>query len=284
MNVSTHFVPNDIQLGTPPNSKDHHPNTIVVTGPNMGGKSTILRQLCIAMIMAQMGSYVPAESMIYSPIDRVFTRIGASDRMLSGESTFMVEMRETAAILMHATSRSLVILDELGRGTSTVDGYSIAYAVLLYLVERKKALTLFSTHYHDLCKAIEYHPHIDLYYMDSMVTTTPNGLPLVKFLYTFKKGFFGYSYGMNVARLAGLPDTVVSRAVELSKLGVPTFETEDQMKDDESERADRLQTFYERQNTHQQAIIDKFTSLSFTSLEELRSLQRELMESFAYYQ
>ena len=123
---------------------------MLVTGPNMGGKSTLLRQTCLAVILAQMGSFVPAESCTMTPVDKVFTRIGAQDRILEGKSTFYVEMEETKAILNQATRNSLVIIDELGRGTSTFDGQAIAEAVLNYIVKRIKCNTLFSTHYHVL--------------------------------------------------------------------------------------------------------------------------------------
>lgn len=139
------FVPNNTYIA--PND-DH--TVLLVTGPNMGGKSTLLRQTCIAVIMAQIGCFVPAESVTLTPVDRIFTRIGASDRILEGKSTFYVEMEETRNIISFATFKSLAIVDELGRGTSTFDGYSIAHAVLKYLVNRIKCRSLFSTHYHML--------------------------------------------------------------------------------------------------------------------------------------
>eukprot|EP00958_Prasinococcus_capsulatus_P028491 scaffold6844_cov357-Prasinococcus_capsulatus_cf.AAC.3 len=141
------IVPNDVELS--------RARTILLTGPNMGGKSTLLRSTCLAVILAQMGCYVPAQRAVLSPVDTIFTRLGASDRIMSGESTFMVECRETASILRSATANSLVILDELGRGTATFDGYAVAYAVLRHLTERVNCRMLFATHYHpltqDLC-------------------------------------------------------------------------------------------------------------------------------------
>jgi DNA mismatch repair protein MSH6 len=138
------FIPNDLALG------DATPAIMLITGPNMGGKSTILRQVCITAIMAQLGCYVAAESCRMSPVDRIFTRLGARDHIMAGKSTFFVELEETSKILHEASPDSLVILDELGRGTSTFDGYSIAYAVLKHL-QNTQSRVLFSTHYHKLC-------------------------------------------------------------------------------------------------------------------------------------
>ena len=142
---SKQFVPNDTLL-----SPNQDQTLLLVTGPNMGGKSTLLRQTCMSVILAQIGCYVPAESMALTPVDRIFTRIGASDRILEGKSTFYVEMEETKNIIQFATNKSLAIVDELGRGTSTFDGYSIAHAVLKYLVSSLNCRSLFSTHYHML--------------------------------------------------------------------------------------------------------------------------------------
>lgn len=145
------------------------PPIILLTGPNMGGKSTLLRQVCIIIIMAQIGCFVPAESCTLSPVDRIFTRIGANDNIMNNQSTFMVELHETSQILKFATPHSLVILDELGRGTSTFDGYSIAFSVLQHFAEQIKCRTLFSTHYHLLTDEFAHHPQIQLCQMKTMV-------------------------------------------------------------------------------------------------------------------
>lgn len=145
MNADKPFVPNDTLI-----SPNQDQTLLLVTGPNMGGKSTLLRQTCIAVILAQIGCYVPAESLTLTPVDRIFTRLGASDRILEGKSTFYVEMEETRNIISFATFKSLAIVDELGRGTSTFDGYSIAHAVLKFLVNNLRCRTLFATHYHML--------------------------------------------------------------------------------------------------------------------------------------
>ncbi len=171
------FVPNDTKL-----SPNEDQTLLLVTGPNMGGKSTLLRQTCIAVILAQIGCYVPAEKMILTPVDRVFTRIGASDRILEGKSTFYVEMEETKNIIEFATQRSLAIVDELGRGTSTFDGYSIAHAVLKYLVNRLKCRSLFSTHYHMLLDEFRHYDGVKLYHMACRANEAKDE---VVFLYKF---------------------------------------------------------------------------------------------------
>jgi DNA mismatch repair protein MSH6 len=155
MTGSKNFIPNDTLIDT-----GNSQSLLLVTGPNMGGKSTLLRQTCIAVILAQLGCYVPATHCELTLVDRIFTRIGASDRILEGKSTFYVEMEETRNVLKFATNRSLAILDELGRGTSTFDGYSIAHAVMRYLVNQLHCRTLFSTHYHMLLDEFQNYPGV----------------------------------------------------------------------------------------------------------------------------
>ena len=148
------FVPNDVKLG------GDDPLVHLITGPNMGGKSTLLRQTCVAVILCQVGCFVPAESCEMTLVDRIFTRIGANDRIMENKSTFFVEMEETKSIVEQATPHSLVIIDELGRGTSTFDGYSIAHAVLTHQVKKAGCLTLFTTHYHMLVDAFKDNPQV----------------------------------------------------------------------------------------------------------------------------
>ena len=198
------FVPNDTLL-----SPNQDQTLLLVTGPNMGGKSTLLRQTAMAVILAQIGCYVPAESMTLTPVDRVFTRIGASDRILEGKSTFYVEMEETKNIIQFATPRSLAIVDELGRGTSTFDGYSIAHAVLKYLVNQLKCRSLFSTHYHMLLDEFRAFPGVKLYHMACRANEAQDE---VVFLYKFQPGECPQSFGLNVARMAGIPKGVLDRA------------------------------------------------------------------------
>ncbi|SMF96890.1 DNA mismatch repair protein MutS [Methylomagnum ishizawai] len=196
------FVPNDLELSP-------ERRMLIITGPNMGGKSTFMRQSALIVLMAHIGSYVPAESARIGPVDRIFTRIGASDDLASGRSTFMVEMTETAHILHHATPASLVLMDEIGRGTSTFDGLSLAWAAAEHLAREIKAFTLFATHYFELialpdeCPAV-YNIHLDaVEHKDGVV-----------FLHAVKDGPANQSYGLQVAALAGVPKTVVKKARE----------------------------------------------------------------------
>jgi DNA mismatch repair protein MutS len=201
---SDRFVPNDIYL----NDTTH--NILLLTGPNMGGKSTYLRQTALIVILAQMGSFVPARSAKLSVVDRVFTRIGASDNLARGRSTFMVEMTETAAILHTATERSLILLDEVGRGTSTYDGLAIAWAAVEYLHARVRAKTLFATHYFELTELAEQLAGVKNYHVS--VKETGGG---IVFLRKVEPGAADRSYGIEVAKLAGLPNAVVDRAREV---------------------------------------------------------------------
>ena len=199
------FVPNDTILDCGDN------RVYVITGPNMAGKSTFMRQVALITIMAQCGSFVPASSANIGVCDRVFTRIGASDDMMAGQSTFMVEMNEVAEIIKHATSKSLLILDEIGRGTSTYDGMSIARAVLEYCAGKKLgARTLFATHYHELCEMEGTIKGIKNY----NVVVKKHGDSIV-FIKKIVRGGTNDSYGIDVAKLAGLPDSVIKRAKEV---------------------------------------------------------------------
>jgi DNA mismatch repair protein MutS len=201
---SERFVPNDLYLNTTTHT------ILLLTGPNMGGKSTYLRQTALIVILAQMGSFVPARSARLSVIDRVFTRIGASDNLARGRSTFMVEMTETAAILHTATARSLILLDEVGRGTSTYDGLAIAWAAIEYLHARVRAKTLFATHYFELTELAEQLSGVKNYHVS--VKETGGG---VVFLRKVEPGAADRSYGIEVAKLAGLPNEVITRAREV---------------------------------------------------------------------
>lgn len=204
------FIPNDLLLN---NSTDR---LLIITGPNMGGKSTILRQTALIQILAQIGSFVPATAAKLPIVDRVWTRVGATDDLASGRSTFMVEMTETAAILHNATPRSLILLDEIGRGTSTFDGLSIAWAVAEYIHNSPKhsAKTLFATHYHELTELAEKLPGAQNYQVLASEKTGD-----IVFLHKLQKGKASKSYGIAVARLAGFPAQAIARALTvLSKL------------------------------------------------------------------
>ena len=200
------FVPNDTQLGAADNQVS------IITGPNMAGKSTYMRQVALIVLMAQMGSFVPARSAKIGLVDRVFTRIGASDDLASGQSTFMVEMAEVATILKYATSRSLLILDEIGRGTSTYDGMAIARAVLEYAANPKRlgAKTLFATHYHELSTMEDKLPNVKNY----NIAVKKRGDQMI-FLRKIVPGATDDSYGIEVAKLAGIPNAVITRAREI---------------------------------------------------------------------
>ena len=202
------FVPNDTHFG----SEEHQVS--IITGPNMAGKSTYMRQVALIVLMAQMGSFVPARSAKIGLVDRVFTRIGASDDLASGQSTFMVEMAEVASILKYATSRSLLILDEIGRGTSTYDGMAIARAVLEYAASPKRlgAKTLFATHYHELSSMEDKLPNVKNY----NIAVKKRGDQMI-FLRKIIPGATDDSYGIEVAKLAGIPNVVISRAREILK-------------------------------------------------------------------
>ena len=208
-----YFVPNDIYLG-----KDSK-TTIVITGPNMGGKSTILRQVCIAAIIAQIGCFVPAKKCVMTLVDRIFTRIGANDKLLEGKSTFYIEMEETKNILENATKNSLIIMDELGRGTSTKDGQIIAKTVL-HQIKHKEARCLFTTHYHDIIEWCKKESKIRLSFMEAKIDEENKD---IQFKYKFIDGVCPESSGIEVAKLAGLPQKVINIAKEVkehNKLGI----------------------------------------------------------------
>jgi DNA mismatch repair protein MutS len=206
MNLGERFVPNDLVM----DSRDQQ--ILVITGPNMAGKSTFMRQVALIVLMAQVGSLVPAKAARIGVVDRIFTRVGASDNLARGQSTFMVEMTETANILNHATPRSLIILDEIGRGTSTFDGISIAWAVAEFLHDnaRVAAKTLFATHYHELTDLALTRERVSNYNV-----AVKEWQDQILFLRRIVKGGASHSYGIQVARLAGLPDAVIGRAREV---------------------------------------------------------------------
>ena len=194
------YVPNDIVM-------DNNTDILLITGPNMAGKSTYMRQLGIIAIMAQIGCFVPAEEATLPIFDKIFTRIGASDDLVSGESTFMVEMMEASRAIKYATRNSLILFDELGRGTATFDGMSLAQAILEYVANKIKCKTLFSTHYHELTDMEKTIPNLKNKHV-SAVEENSN----ITFLHKVKDGSVDKSYGINVAKLAGLPDEVIDRA------------------------------------------------------------------------
>jgi DNA mismatch repair protein MutS len=242
------FVPNDLFL----NSTTH--KILLLTGPNMGGKSTYLRQTALTVIMAQMGSFVPATKTRLGIVDRIFTRIGASDNLARGRSTFMVEMTETAAILNTATPKSLILLDEVGRGTATYDGLAIAWAAIEYLDTRIRAKTLFATHYFELTELAEQLSGVKNFHV--AVKETGTG---IAFLRKVQPGAADRSYGIEVAKLAGLPEEVVRRAREV-------------LAEHENAEARLSAQISSGDSTPQAAQLTIFTPLSQPVLERLREL------------
>jgi DNA mismatch repair protein MutS len=216
------FVPNDLRLD------GEIARFMVLTGPNMGGKSTYLRQTALLIILAQIGSFVPARSATLGVVDRIFTRIGAGDDLASGQSTFYVEMAETANILRRATDRSVLLIDEVGRGTGTVDGLSIAQAICEFLLERERRspMVLFATHFHELVALAERWPLVANYHITAVENTARNGAPV--FSHRVLPGSSSRSFGIEVARMAGLPTSVISRAKEIANAleGRPTLEAQ----------------------------------------------------------
>lgn len=205
---SGEFVANSITLSSSDDAAI--PSFALITGPNMAGKSTFLRQTALIVLLAQIGSFVPADAVLLTPVDRIFCRVGATDNLARGESTFLVEMTETAYILRNASKKSLVIMDEVGRGTSTADGFSIAFAISEYLLDSIGAKTLFATHYHELAQLI--HPRLQNLCLDVLEAEGT-----VVFLKKVISGSAAHSYGIHVAKLAGLPDSVLRRAAALQQ-------------------------------------------------------------------
>jgi DNA mismatch repair protein MutS len=254
LRTSERFVPNDAILGEDEIIR-------IITGPNMSGKSTFLRQVALIVLMAQMGAYVPAEKAKIGLVDRIFTRIGAQDEIHAGQSTFMVEMIEAANILHNASPRSLLILDEIGRGTSTYDGVSIAWAMVEYIHSHPdvKAFTLFATHYHELTQLADLLPGVRNY---NVAVSESDGR--VVFLHKIIPGGADRSYGIHVAQIAGLPKPVIQRANEILQLLEKTSGT----------------TLKQEQTTQQQLtlfpennpLLEAFQDLDINSLTPIEAL------------
>jgi DNA mismatch repair protein MutS len=198
--ISDPFVANDVEL-QPAES------LMIITGPNMGGKSTYMRQVAIIVILAQIGAFVPAANANIGIVDRIFTRMGSSDDLAGGRSTFMVEMTETANILHNATPSSLVLMDEVGRGTSTYDGLSLAWSCAEHLAQQTGALTLFATHYFEMTQLAEYLTNVENLHLDATEYQDT-----IVFMHKVLRGPASQSYGLQVAKLAGVPDLVVNQA------------------------------------------------------------------------
>lgn len=247
------FIPNDYLLQTPKET------LMLITGPNMAGKSTVMRQLALCVLMAQMGSYVPAASASIGLVDAIMSRLGASDDLSAGHSTFMVEMLETSHILQHATAKSLILLDEIGRGTSTYDGLSIAWAIASYLASTLKARTMFATHYHELTELTDTHANIVNF---QVAVKEWNGE--IIFLRKLLKGAASRSYGIEVARLAGVPEIILKQAKE--KLAA--LENHVQPKKQSSEQI----SLFETPDFHSK-IVTSLQTMDLAQLTPLQALQ-----------
>jgi DNA mismatch repair protein MutS len=264
------FIPNDIFLS----AAEDGPSLLLITGPNMGGKSTYLRQAAMLVLLAQMGSFVPAESLRYGLVDRIYTRIGASDNVARGRSTFMVEMTETATILNTATSKSLILLDEMGRGTATFDGLSLAWATVEFLHAETRARTLFATHYHELTMLAEKLPRVR-----NLRVGVKEGVDGIVFLHNIEPGAASKSYGIEVARLAGLPAAVIERARHLLR----QHEKQERQSVQVETQADPVQlTIF---TPLSQRIVDRIEAADVNALTPLQALnlleelQQELKET-----
>jgi DNA mismatch repair protein MutS len=252
------FVPNDCALGTPEQTS----TLALITGPNMAGKSTYIRQTALVVLLAQAGSFVPATRARIGVVDRIFTRIGASDELHAGRSTFMVEMTETANILHHATDRSLVVLDEIGRGTSTLDGLSLAWAITEHLAERG-ARTLFATHYHELTSIPDRLPTVT-----NLHVSVREWQDRIVFLHRIQPGRTNQSYGIHVAELAGLPVAAIQRAREL----LATLEVRE---GDTAAKAAAISSAPVIPPSEQMSLFTEF--LPHPAIEELRGLDLDAM-------
>ena len=258
--LGAEFVPNDVELG------DGAGQIVVITGPNMSGKSTYIRQIALLVLMAQTGSFIPAKEAEIGLVDRIFTRVGASDELTRGQSTFMVEMTETANIINNATAKSLVILDEVGRGTSTYDGLALAWAITEHLATRLKCRTLFATHYHELTELAELFDNIRNYnvavreWMDEVV-----------FLHRILPGGTDKSYGIHVAKLAGIPKSILTRSNEILEELESAFAKEatgDRLARNKTKESDRDTLFVQKHKS----VLDKLASIDVNNLTPLEAM------------
>jgi DNA mismatch repair protein MutS len=271
--VGTPYIANDVFLDR------ETQQLIMITGPNMSGKSAILRQTALIVLLAQMGSFVPAESLRMGIIDKIFTRVGASDNISMGESTFMVEMNETASILNNISDRSLVLLDEIGRGTSTYDGISIAWAIAEFLHEHpSKPKTLFATHYHELNEMSESLPRIQNYNV-----SVKELKDTVLFIRKLVKGGSAHSFGIHVAKMAGMPQIVILKAKKLLKKleknhssealnGIKTARDDSSLK---GEQAEQMQmSFFNLDDPLLEEIKEEILSLDINTITPMEALMK----------
>jgi len=254
--IDEEFVPNDIMM-------DENTNILLITGPNMAGKSTYMRQLAITVIMAQIGCFVPAKKAIIPIFDAIFTRIGARDDLVGGESTFMVEMKEANNAIMNATEKSLILFDELGRGTATFDGMALAQAIIEHIHDKIKAKTLFSTHYHELTDLEKSLKHLKNIHVSAY---EENGE--IIFLHKIKEGSVDKSYGINVAKLAELPTSLINRASQILEI----YENKEKKRDIKIQQALPLDEIMVREESKIEKELEKINPLKITPLEALNIL------------
>jgi DNA mismatch repair protein MutS len=267
LEVGESYIPNDVYLD------EVDQQIIMITGPNMSGKSAILRQTALIVLMAQMGSFVPAESVTMGFVDKIFTRVGASDNISSGESTFMVEMNETASILNNISDRSLILLDEIGRGTSTYDGISIAWSITEYIHEypQKKAKTLFATHYHELNEMHKQFPRIKNYNVSVKEIDKK-----ILFMRKLVKGGSNHSFGIHVAKMAGIPGFVIRKAEEiLTKLEKRGGDSNQETKKALNSKDEELQlSFFNLDDPILEDIRDDIANIDINTLTPVEALMK----------
>ncbi len=258
--LGSEFVSNDVEIG------DNSADCIIITGPNMSGKSTYIRQVALLVLMAQTGSFIPAESATIALVDRIFTRVGASDELIRGQSTFMVEMTETANIINNATEKSLVILDEVGRGTSTYDGLSLAWAITEHIATQLKCRTLFATHYHELTELSELFTNIK-----NCNVAVREWAGEVVFMHKIIPGGTDKSYGIHVAKLAGLPKSILQRSKEILKELESTFTKEaagEHLAKNKTKEPDNDTLFVQKNKT----VLDRLSSIDVNNLTPIEAI------------
>jgi len=254
------FVPNDVELG---NSAG---DILIITGPNMSGKSTYIRQVALLVLMAQTGSFIPAKDAEFGLVDRIFTRVGASDELVRGQSTFMVEMTETANIINNATDKSLVILDEVGRGTSTYDGLSLAWAITEHIANKLKCRTLFATHYHELTELAELFANLK-----NCNVAVREWMDEVVFLHKILPGGTDKSYGIHVAKLAGLPKNILERSKEILEELESTFQKEatgEHLSKHKTKQPDKDSLFVQKHKS----VLEKLSSIDINNLTPIEAI------------
>ncbi len=258
--LGAEFVPNDIELGGKAG------DVLVITGPNMSGKSTYVRQVALLVLMAQAGSFIPAESAEIGLVDRIFTRVGASDELVRGQSTFMVEMTETANIINNATEKSLVILDEVGRGTSTYDGLSLAWAITEHIANKLKCRTLFATHYHELTELAELFTNVK-----NCNVAVREWMDEVVFLHKILPGGTDKSYGIHVAKLAGVPKSILERSKEILEELESTFAKEatgERLARHKTKEPDKDSLFVQKHKS----VLEKLSSTDINNLTPIEAI------------